>query len=95
LTKTDFKKSLKIENIPLKTGDKVLIYTDGIIEAARPDEKQQMLIWGEENFLKQIELSRSLNASRMVKTITKELKTFYSGYPLIDDCTLLIIEKNA
>lgn len=93
LTKKDFKKSLKVEHIPFENGNKMLLYTDGIIEAARPDG-QQMLVWGEENLLKQINFSKKLSASKLLETIIRELKSFYGGYPLIDDCTLLILEKN-
>jgi len=93
LSKTNFKKSLKVHHINVNSGDKLLFITDGIPEAARPSLNDNMEIYGEEQFLKIINNSRNLSANELSDKINAELTQFYGKYSRVDDHTILIIEK--
>lgn len=71
-------------------GDKLIIYTDGIIEASNSNEE----IFGKENLLAAIEkFKNSTNISEMSTSILNEVNTFIAGNDYDDDITLIIIEK--
>ena len=93
LSKTNFKKSLKVHNFNLNGGDKLLLYTDGIPEAARLTLNDNMEIFGEEKFIQLINESRTLSAQQLSEKINKELTQFYGKNARVDDHTTLIIEK--
>jgi serine phosphatase RsbU (regulator of sigma subunit) len=93
LSKTNFKKSLKVHNLNMNSGDKLLLITDGIPEAARPALNDNMEIYGEEHFLKLINESRNFSAKELSERINSDLIQFYGKYSRVDDHTTLIIEK--
>ena len=77
----------------MASADKLLLFTDGIPEAARPAATVNMEIFGEEKFLKLINESRNLSANELSKKINSDLEQFYGKHPRVDDHTTLIIEK--
>ena len=93
LSKTNFKKSLKVENIDMNAGDKLLLFTDGIPEAAKPAMNENMEIFGEEQFFKLLNQSRNLSAKDLSEKINTDLAQFYGKHSRVDDHTTLIIEK--
>ena len=93
LSKANFKKSLKVKNIDMNTGDKLLLFTDGIPEAARPAINDTMEIFGEEQFQELITQWRHLSAKQLSDKINSELAQFYGKHSRVDDHTTLIIEK--
>ena len=93
LSKTTFKKSLKVQQYSMNAGDKLLLFTDGIPEAARPSISQKMEIFGEEKLLNLINEFRNLSAHELSQKINTELSQFYGKHTRVDDHTTLIIEN--
>jgi serine phosphatase RsbU (regulator of sigma subunit) len=93
LSKTTFKKSLQVQQYEMKTGDKLILFTDGIPEAARPTMSEKMEIFGEERFFNLLNASRNLSANNLSEKINNELSQFYGKHSRVDDHTTLIIEK--
>jgi len=93
LSKPNFKKSLKVESMEINTGDKMLLFTDGIPEAARPVINDTMEVFGEEQFLQLINEWRHLSARQLSDKINSKLSQFYGKHSRVDDHTILIIEK--
>jgi serine phosphatase RsbU (regulator of sigma subunit) len=100
LTQTEqtFKKKIELKNIDLEPGDKVIFYTDGVVEAARPanqeDENSKMEIYGENRFIELLSNSRELNAGELIDVCDADLNTFYSDNPRVDDHTLFFLQRN-
>ncbi len=93
LSKTNFKESLKVENIDMNGGDKLLLFTDGIPEAAKPAINDNLEVFGEEQFNQLINDWRHLSAEQFSEKINSELAQFYGKHSRVDDHTTLIIEK--
>lgn len=93
LSKISFKKSIQPFNLNMTKGDKLLLYTDGIPEAARPALNENTEIFGEEQFFLSINKWRHLSAKQLSEKINAELTQFYGKHSRVDDHTTLIIEK--
>ena len=78
------------EEIPLDPGDRIILYTDGVIEY----EKTDLNFYGEERFHTAIKRSAGLNIDALSGAIMEDLMTFGEGAPPRDDITLLAIESN-
>jgi len=78
------------EEVSLAPGDALLIYTDGITEAANPE--------GEEYGLARLEatLRRHLGGSLddLVEGLEQDLEGFVNGVPYGDDRTILVLRRN-
>jgi sigma-B regulation protein RsbU (phosphoserine phosphatase) len=73
----------------IKDNDVLLLFTDGIIEAENPENKQ----WGERKFIKSF-LSYVQSEPRViVDSILKDALEFYDGTPPNDDVTLIAAKK--
>ncbi len=97
LTKTGktFQDSLKEKTISLKPGDKFVLYTDGLIEAAIVDKEIEFLeIFGEEKFMKILKNYRDMDASELDRQVSREIDNFYQDQSPVDDYTLFIIQRS-
>ncbi len=74
------------EDVRLEPGDILLLYTDGITEAA----DQQGVLWGEDRLAEIIRRNAGLSAEQLVQTIMKSLQEHAGGSPLADDVTLVV-----
>jgi phosphoserine phosphatase RsbU/P len=76
---------------PLEVGDRYVLYTDGVPEAANPSEEQ----FGVDRFMSFIENNRHLRADQFVETFMAELSR-WSGQTADqwqqDDITLLVVD---
>ena len=76
---------------PLEPGDRYVLYTDGVPEAANPSEEQ----FGVERFMRFIENNKHLGADQFVQTFLTELSR-WSGQRAEqgqqDDITLLVVD---
>ncbi|HEM49448.1 MAG TPA: hypothetical protein ENO27_04470, partial [Caldithrix sp.] len=94
---TVFEKAIKRHKFRIRSGEKLLLYTDGVIEARRPvqsiHEKNSDDIYGEERLNTMIAKSINLNADELMHVIINDLDKFYGEYPRIDDFTMMIIER--
>lgn len=94
-----FTKSLKLHKFKIKNGEKLVLYTDGIVEARRPislsngDESYE--IYGEQRFNNLLTEFKLMHADELTKTISDDLDVFYGDHPRIDDFTMMVIEKDS
>lgn len=76
------------EEVPFGPGDRIILYTDGVIEY----EKGDLEFYGEERFHKAIKRSGGLSIDSLSEAIMEDLMAFGGGAPPRDDITLLTIE---
>lgn len=100
LTKSNelLKKTLKYYKFTMQREQKLILYTDGIVEARRPvsnnPQEQSHEVYGEERLTRLLIENKSKTAQDLVAQIIRDLNLFYADYPRIDDDTILIIEKD-
>ncbi len=85
---TVFDKTLQENTIDVHSGDTLVFYTDGIVEAMN----EKLNEFGEDKFLEIVAENRHLTSSQMIELILKEVKEFASNYPQNDDITLVVIK---
>ena len=94
-----FAKTLKLHKFKIKPGEKLLLYTDGIVEARRAiqltGDEETYEVYGEERLNNLLAESILMNADQLMTTITSDLDEFYGDHPRIDDFTMMIIEKES
>jgi phosphoserine phosphatase RsbU/P len=78
----------KQASVMLKAGDRIVFYTDGVVDVKSPDEKT----WGERRFLKALssELTQSPATGPALDGVIRILHDFRSETPLDDDVTLIL-----
>jgi len=76
------------QTIPIKSGDILVLFTDGVTEATNADDE----LFSEERLRKIILLNRSLSATELAKVILDNISLFCSGQPQSDDITLFIVK---
>jgi len=74
----------------LKTGDKILLYTDGITEAFNPDGD----IFSEERLMSIVDQNKAMNNRQLIQKIQHEIKNFALDSEQSDDITILAITYN-
>lgn len=77
------------ETVSLGPGDILVIYSDGITEAANSSEVQ----FGEERLSKVIQEHRGETASGLIECIIREAKAFAGGMPQADDMTVVVVKR--
>lgn len=77
------------EDVPLGPGDTVVIYTDGVTEAADPQGEAYGL-----GRLQELVLRRSgSSAEDLIDSVEQDLESFVRGVPYADDRTLLVLRR--
>ncbi len=77
------------QKITLKAGDMALLFTDGITESRNKKEEE----FTEERLTSLLQKHSKLEAPKLLKKISEELKSFTSGAETMDDMTIVIIQK--
>ncbi len=75
--------------VRIETGDKIIIYTDGIFEAMNESRKQL----GMEKFVEIIEKNADKNTQQLKDAIISAVSDFTKGVEQFDDMALLILER--
>jgi serine phosphatase RsbU (regulator of sigma subunit) len=76
------------ECVALAPGDRVLFYTDGVTEAARPDQE----MFGEERLIRLVEsLPRDLAACEVVDRVLEGVRDFLGETEAGDDITVMVL----
>lgn len=70
------------------SGDKIVLFTDGIIEARNPDERE----FGMERFISCIKAGYRLSGDELMRAIVRGLAGFANLNSLRDDATVFIVE---
>jgi sigma-B regulation protein RsbU (phosphoserine phosphatase) len=76
------------QRIPLKPGDLLLLYTDGISEAMTAQEEE----WGEERMIRSAREAAGGSATQILETILQAADRFTAGASQHDDMTLLVLK---
>ena len=79
--------------VQLKTGDRIVFYTDGVVDVKNPDAKS----FGERRFLKSLstELTAFPETITALGSVVEKLESFRSLTPLDDDVTLILCRYDA
>jgi len=99
LTKTEvtFKKKIELKKITINPGDIIVLYTDGVIEAAHKpsgeSSETEVEVYGEDRFKELLNNSRDLNAPDLIANCDADLNIFYGNNPRVDDHTLFFIQR--
>ncbi len=90
-----FEQLLQKKNIRLKEGDTLILFTDGLVEAARTQSNNQTEteFYSEKHFRELLDQIRSKSAEEIIDYIVNDLEKFYGNSPLIDDFTLLVLQR--
>ena len=73
----------------LEVGDSLVLYTDGITEAANPEQEE----FGRERLVEVCGKHRSEPPKELARSIEKVVDTFVDGVPYHDDRTLVILRR--
>ncbi len=77
------------ENINMKTGDILLLYTDGITEARNANFE----LYGEERLIQKLKDYKGLSAKEITEDILEEVQTFSAQGTYSDDKTLVTVKR--
>jgi serine phosphatase RsbU (regulator of sigma subunit) len=72
----------------MRDGDKLLLYTDGVIDAGTPQREP----WGEKRFRALLAANASERAHRLPDVIMSEVERYIGGTPLMDDITMCVFQ---
>ena len=76
--------------IELAAGDLLCLYTDGIVEATDPDEREL----GEEGLLEILEEHRDRPLGEIIAAVDQAVASFVRGAPQADDETLVLLRRH-
>ncbi|MHC1744617.1 MAG: SpoIIE family protein phosphatase [Syntrophobacteraceae bacterium] len=75
-------------SVPLKRGDTVVFYTDGVVEAM--DEAEEL--YGFERLLASIQEGSALGADALLEKVMEDVTDFVGGVEQHDDLTLVVVK---
>ncbi len=78
--------NVRSEKVKLKSGDTLVLYTDGITEAA--DREGQLL--GLDRLSDVVRRNADLSAEQLIQKVMEAVNEFTEGNPLVDDTTLVV-----
>jgi serine phosphatase RsbU (regulator of sigma subunit) len=93
-----FEKTVKRKVIHLGKGDALFLYTDGLVEASAYVDKditdrKNVTFFGEDRLIDIINRVQEREAPDLIREINNEVKIFYGQAPLIDDLTMLLVQR--
>ncbi len=78
----------RANEMTLKKGDRIFLYTDGVTEATDKNEA----LYGEERLLSYIDKNKSLKAEELLSGLKEDIDLFAGEAPQFDDITMLIFD---
>jgi len=95
-----FEETLNEKKLKLNSGDSLILYTDGVVEAARLEESEENVdgedkykFYSEEGLMNFLQASRGKSPANLLEALNKDVETFFAGNSPNDDLTLLVIRK--
>ena len=85
-----FDNIIELETIHLKSGDTLVIFTDGLPEARDENGEE----FGEERLCKVLHNLQHLNAGQIKEQVLDEIMKFVGETPLHDDLTFIVMKAN-
>jgi sigma-B regulation protein RsbU (phosphoserine phosphatase) len=80
--------TMHTEDIHLEPGDILLLYTDGVTEAANHDG----ILLSEDGLADVIRQNTDASSEQLIQKVLLALKDFTNGSPLVDDVTLMVLK---
>lgn len=77
----------KKAEIQLEPGDRLLLYTDGVVEAHDRDDK----LYGDDRLMVMVEKTRDLPGEQVLERIFEDVGEFAAGVPQFDDITMVVL----
>jgi len=74
--------------VPIKTGDVVALFSDGMTEAGNPDEG----MFTRHSLCQQVLMNKKESSRDIMEKVMSALKNFLRGAPLTDDCSLAVMK---
>lgn len=74
----------------LQPGDRLFLYTDGVIESFNPTNH----LYGMDRLEKVLRITRGLELAKVIPRIFSDLVTFCEGVPFRDDIAMMVVEYN-
>jgi sigma-B regulation protein RsbU (phosphoserine phosphatase) len=74
--------------VPLKQGDTIIFYTDGVVEAV--NDKQEM--YGFDRFMTSIHESENLEANALMQKLIDDVEKFVGNVEQHDDITIVVVK---
>ncbi|MDF1815483.1 MAG: SpoIIE family protein phosphatase [Verrucomicrobiales bacterium] len=84
-----FQRVVKNHELTMESGDILLLYTDGLIEAMDIEGEE----YGIERFMKTFQEADGSSADELLDVIIKDVESFCEGTNATDDITLIAVEK--
>jgi hypothetical protein len=84
-----FDKTIAEKTVPLEKGDRIMLYTDGAINAKNGAGAQ----YGEERFYYVVNREAPKNSAACVNFVANDVDLFHEGAPLMDDFSLVTVRK--
>jgi sigma-B regulation protein RsbU (phosphoserine phosphatase) len=82
--------SWREETLQLESGDLLVLYTDGVTEAADEAEEE----FGLDRLSAAVQAGRGLTARQLCDDLMARVADFARGMPQYDDQTLLLLRRN-
>ncbi len=76
------------KDLQLYPGDRIILYTDGIVETMNKDKEE----YGEERFEDMIRFSSALESEQVADLVVDDIKLFAEGTRFRDDVSILVLE---
>lgn len=76
------------KELQLYPGDRIILYTDGIVETMNKDKEE----YGEERFEDMIRFSSALESDQVADLVVDDIKLFAEGTKFRDDVSILVLE---
>ncbi len=86
----DIERFMEEKQLQLETGDKILLYTDGVTEALNHEQER----YGLDRLNKVFQAHSSEPAKELMKMIKDDVYAFIGSAPQYDDITLVVLEAN-
>ncbi len=77
-------------SVQMQKGDRIFLYTDGVVECANADNQ----LYGVDRLEKMLRITRGLDLSRVTTRIFSDMVTFCEGVPFRDDIAMMVVEFN-
>jgi sigma-B regulation protein RsbU (phosphoserine phosphatase) len=82
-----FERTIKEQLIQLNWGDRIVAYTDGVVESMNPNDQE----FGSERFYQVVNQLAEMPSERFIKTVVSALDKHQASAPQHDDITLVSV----
>ena len=79
-----FERTVKEEKIQLNPGDRIVMYTDGVVEAMSPDQKE----FGEDRFHRLVQENGGKTSNQFINIVVEQLEAWRADGQQSDDITI-------